>query len=90
MPLPPAAATPTNFSELVDFILGFIDTFIALIFLLAFLVVAWKVIDAWIIHADDENKREEGRAVAMTAVIVMAVMASIWGILALLQAAFAG
>lgn len=54
------------------------------IFAIAFLVVLWKMIDAWVIHADDPSKREEGTTMALTAVIVMVVMVSIWGILALL------
>jgi len=46
----------------------------------------WKIIDAWIIHADNDTKRDEGKAIALTAVIVMVIMASIWGILSFLKA----
>jgi Kef-type K+ transport system membrane component KefB len=77
--------TPSDFNELVNFFLTFVNLFITVIFALAFLVVLWKVVDAWIIHADDPGKREEGTTMALTAVLVMVVMVTIWGILRLLS-----
>jgi Kef-type K+ transport system membrane component KefB len=77
-------STPTDFAGLVGFFLEFINLGITFIFAIAFLVVLWKMIDSWLIHADDPSKREEGTTMALTAVIVMIVMVSIWGILALL------
>lgn len=77
--------TPTNFSEVVNFAIEIINSLIWLIFALAFIVMAWKIIDAWIIHADNDTKREEGKVIAITAVAVMFVMVSVWGILKLLQ-----
>ncbi|MCU0678403.1 MAG: hypothetical protein MUF19_02315 [Candidatus Pacebacteria bacterium] len=77
-------STPTDFSSLVNFFLEFVNIAITALFALAFLVLLWKVIDAWVIHADDPSKREEGTTMAITAVLVMIVMVSIWGILALL------
>ncbi len=76
--------TPTDFSGLVNFFLEFVNIAITVLFALAFLVLMWKVIDAWVIHADDPSKREEGSTMAITAVLVLIVMVSIWGILALL------
>ncbi len=81
--MPPS--TPTNFSELVNFFVSIINSLVAVIFALAFIVVIWKLIDAWILHADNDTKREEGKIIALTAVIVMVVMASVWGILKFLQ-----
>ena len=80
----PPTTTPTTFSELVDFFIGFVNILITALFALAFLVLIWKIIDAWVIHADDEKKRAEGKSLALTAVIVFVVMLSIWGILRLL------
>ncbi len=77
-------STPTDFAGLVNFFLEFVNLGITFIFAIAFLVVLWKMIDAWIIHADDPTRREEGTTMAITAVVVMIVMVSIWGILALL------
>ncbi len=76
--------TPSDFKGLVNFFLEFVNIGITVLFALAFLVLLWKIIDAWIIHADDPSKREEGTTMALTAVLVMIVMVSIWGVLALL------
>jgi len=78
--------TPATFAELVNFFIVIINSLIVLIFALAFIVMMWKIIDAWIIHADNDTKRDEGKAIALTAVIVMVIMASIWGILSFLKA----
>ena len=77
--------TPTTFAGLVSFAVNIINSLVVLIFALAFIVMMWKLIDAWIIHADNDTKRDEGKVVAITAVIVMVIMVSIWGILKLLQ-----
>lgn len=78
--------TPTTFAELVAFFLALINQIIPLIFALAFIFLAWKVVDTWIIHADDETKREEGKVIVVTGVFVFVIMFSIWGILNVLEA----
>ncbi len=82
--------TPTTFAGLVNFILGFINILIPLIFGLIFLFLMVKIIDAWIIHADDDSKREEGKRLMITAVIVMVVMVSAWGIVAMIKSSIFG
>lgn len=81
----PPVTTPTTFAELVSFFLGLINMIIPLLMGAAFLFIMWKLVDAWIIHADDTSKVEEGRTIAMTGVIVFVIMISIWGIIAMLQ-----
>jgi hypothetical protein len=76
--------TPSTFADLVGFFLGLINQIIPLIFAFAFLFIAWKLIDAWIIHPDDGSKREEGKTIIITGVIVLVIMLSGWGILNLL------
>lgn len=76
--------TPTSFAGLVAFFLGLINQIIPLIFGIAFLFIAWKLVDAWIIHADDGSKREEGKTIIITGVIVLVIMLSMWGILNLM------
>jgi len=83
---PTTPITPTTLAELVNFFVGIINSLIVVIFALAFIVMMWKIVDAWIIHADNDTKRDEGKAIALTAVIVMVIMASIWGILSFLKA----
>lgn len=77
--------TPTTFSGLVNFVLGFINILIPALFGIVFLYLLIRIIDAWIIHADDEGKREEGRRMMITAVIVFVLMISAWGIVALIK-----
>jgi len=77
--------TPTTFAELVAFFLDLINQIIPLLMGVAFVYLLWKLIDAWIIHADDASKVEEGKTIIMTGVIVFVVMVSIWGILSLLR-----
>ena len=80
----PPVTTPTTFAELVAFFLGLINQIVPLIFGLAFLFIIWKLIDAWVLHPDDGSKREEGKTIIITGVIVLVIMLSIWGILNLL------
>jgi uncharacterized membrane protein len=77
--------TPTTFAGLVAFFLGLINQIIPLLMGFAFVYLMWKLIDVWVIHADDANKVEEGRTIVMTGVIAFVVMVSIWGILSLLR-----
>jgi hypothetical protein len=79
------STTPTTWAELVNFLLGLINLIIPFIFGLLFFVIMWKIIDAWIIHADDETKRGEGKIIALTGVVVFVIMISIWGIINLLK-----
>ncbi len=77
--------TPTTFKDLVNFILGFINLLIPALFAVVFLYLVIRIIDAWVLHADDDSKREEGKRLMITAVIVFVVMISVWGIIALLR-----
>lgn len=79
------ATTPTTLAELVAFFLGIVNSLIPLLFGIVFLVIIWKLIDAWVLHADDPGSREEGQTIALTGVIVIVIMISVWGILSLLK-----
>lgn len=74
-----------NFSDVVNFFIDMIKLLVPLVFGLTFLVIAWKVIDAWIINGADGEKREEGKNVVFVGVIALVVMSGIWGILSMLQ-----
>lgn len=82
--------TPTNFKDLVDFIISFINVLIPALFGVLFLYIVWRIIDAWIIHADDETKREEGKRLLITAVLVLVLMISTWGIVAMIRLSIFG
>lgn len=90
MPQTPPPTTPTTFAGLVDFIIGFINILIPALFGILFLYLVWKIIDSWIIHADDETKREEGKKYATAAVLVFVLMISAWGIVAMIKTSIFG
>ncbi len=83
-------STPTTLAELVNFIIGLINQFIPLLIAITFLFIVWKLIDAWIIHADDETRRSDGKMIAFVGFVVVFIMISIWGILSFLQSTLAG
>lgn len=79
---------PTGFAALVGELLALLAGFIPLLFALTFIVFAWKLIDAWILHADDPGKRQEGRQTLLVGLVVITIMVSIWGIVAFIRAGF--
>lgn len=81
---------PKNFAEVVDFFLGIIELVVPLIFALALLVIGWKLVDSWILNADNEKKIEEGRAYALWGVLVLVVMSTVWAIIRLLRSSIFG
>lgn len=76
---------PSNFKELVNHVIGIIELLVYLIFALAFVIMTWKLLVAWVFQPDNDKKREDGKIIAVTAAIVMFIMFTIWGILKLLQ-----
>lgn len=82
--------SPENFEGLVQIILGLINIIIPLIFGVVFLVIVWKIIDAWVINGGDPAKRQEGNQLVVIGVIVFVLMIVTWGIVALLRTAFFG
>ncbi len=82
--------TPTTFGGLVDFILGIINMMIPAFLGIIFLVLVWKIIDAWIINAADEKKREEGKRIALVATLVFVLIISAWGIVAMIRQSIFG
>ncbi len=82
--------TPTDFKSLVVFIIDIINLLIPVLFGFLFLYIVWKIIDAWVINAADEGKRKEGKQLVLVAVLVMVLMVSAWGIVALIRKSIFG
>lgn len=83
--------TGTNsFAELVRTLLDFISLLIPLIFAATFLVIAWRLIDAWILHGGDSEKVKEGKSTALIGIIALVIMSAIWGIVAVLRSSLLG
>jgi len=74
-----------TYAELVSKVIGFINFLIPVLFAGVFLVIVWKIIDIWIIHGDSSEDLVKGGRFALTAVLVLVVTVSLWGILALLR-----
>lgn len=81
---------PDTFSELVADLIYLTSLVIPLIFTITLLVIVWKVIDAWILHAGDTTKIDEGKQTVRIGIIALVVMSGIWGILALLRSSLFG
>jgi len=83
-------AAPRNFAEVVSLFLWYIQLLIPLVFGLAFVVTIWGVVQAWVIHGDDTEKISEGRMIALYGVLGLAVMAGLWGLVALFRTSLFG
>ena len=81
---------PTDYKSLVNLFLDIINLLIPALFGILFFFIMWKIFDAWVINAADERKREEGKQLALTAVIVVVVMLSAWGIVTMLSSSIFG
>lgn len=82
--------TPTTFKGLVGFIIDFINILIPTLFALLFVYIVWKIIDAWILNAGNEEKREEGKSLVTTAVLVFVLMVMAWGVVSLIKQSLFG
>lgn len=81
---------PTNFAELVDVALGIINSIIPLLVVLTIAFVIWRVTDAWIINAGDENKVSEGKQAILAGVLALVCMTALWSIVAILRTSLFG
>lgn len=73
-----------DFNALVNAFLDIINLAIPVIFALTLAIVIWKITLAWIISRDPKSI-ETGKHTLLVAVIALTVMASIWGIVRVLQ-----
>ena len=85
-----AMAQPTTFKEFVALIINLINLAIPVLFGVVFLFLAWKVFDSWVIHAGDEAKRQDGKKYALTAVLVVVLMLSAWGVVLVIRESLLG
>ena len=83
----PAPRTPSNFGALVTMILGFIAYLIPLLIAIGLLVFFWGLAK-FILHAEEEDKREEGRQLMLWGAIGLFVMVSFWGLTKILLGTF--
>jgi hypothetical protein len=79
----------TTFQTFVGFITCVIDSsIIPLIFTIAVVMFIWGVVQYFIINADEEAKRAQGKQFMIWGVIALAVMLSVWGLVGILGTTF--
>ena len=82
------AGNPT-FQDLLCYVTKIInDAVIPLIFAVAVVMFIWGVINFFILNADEEGKRAQGRQFMIWGIIALAVMLSIWGLVGILGDTF--
>ncbi|MFA6476653.1 MAG: pilin, partial [Candidatus Paceibacterota bacterium] len=82
------AGDPT-FQDLLCYITKIINNaVIPLMFALATAMFVWGVINFFIINADEEAKKAQGRQFMIWGVIALAVMLSVWGLVDILGSTF--
>jgi hypothetical protein len=64
------------------------DSVIPLIFAIAMVMFIWGVVNFFIINADEEAKREQGRQFMIWGIIALAVMLSVWGLVGIVGSTF--
>ncbi|MDC1205657.1 hypothetical protein N8083_02305 [Candidatus Pacebacteria bacterium] len=77
-----------TFAGLVGKFLEIINVLVLVVFAVTLVILVWQMINAWIIHGGESTAIEEGKKTILTGFIVLIVMASVWGIVALLQGSF--
>mgnify|MGYP001472445378 CR=1 FL=1 len=87
--MPPSNA-PTTYSGFVALVIDIINVLITALLGLLFVYLIWKIIDTWILNAGDQAKREAGRKYAVSAVVVLIVMVSAWGFVAMIKQSLFG
>jgi hypothetical protein len=79
----------TNFQGVLGYITCIINSsVIPLIFALATVMFVWGVVSFFIINADEEAKRAQGKQFMIWGIIALAVMLSIWGLVGILGSTF--
>lgn len=84
---PGTPRSPSDFGDFISMILGFISYLIPLLIAIGLLVFLWGMAK-FILHAEEDEKREEGRQLMMWGAIGLFVMVSFWGLTKILLGTF--
>lgn len=85
------SATSMTFQDLIDTFLSIInEVLIPILLTVTLAVIIWKVVAMLLLHPGDEQMRSDGKRVIVISVIVMTVILSIWGIVALIRTSIFG
>jgi len=83
-------STPNlKFSDYLDYFTCIIgSSVIPFIFALAVVMFIWGIVKYFILNADEEKKRAEGKQFMIWGIIALAVMLSVWGLVGILKTTF--
>lgn len=85
MPLVSAAASINNISDVGSFIINTINNVIVpVLFAVAFIVFLWGAFRTFILGANSEDVKEDGKNLMLYGLIGFFVMVSIWGLVNIL------
>ncbi|KKS04695.1 MAG: hypothetical protein UU82_C0010G0020 [Candidatus Nomurabacteria bacterium GW2011_GWC2_41_8] len=78
-----------KFQDLLCYITRIInDSVIPLIFALATVMFVWGMVNFFILNADEEVKRAQGKQFMIWGIVALAVMLSVWGLVGILGSTF--
>jgi hypothetical protein len=87
--VPVSGAVGSTFQVYVSYIVCIINnSIIPLMFALAVVFFVWGAIKFFIINADEEAKREQGKQFMVWGIVALAVMLSVWGLVNILGVTF--
>ena len=87
-PLLSHAETPETLTEFLKIFKDIFSILIPIIFALTFITISWGVARAWIMGEASEEDVEKGKRLVFIGVIVLALMATVWGIVKMLSTTF--
>ena len=78
-----------KFQDVLCYITGLINnSVIPLIFAVATVAFVWGVVQFFIINADEEKKRAQGKQFMIWGIVALAVMLAVWGLVGILGSTF--
>jgi hypothetical protein len=78
-----------KFQDVLTYITGIINnSVIPLIFAIATVMFVWGVVQFFIINANEEAKRAQGKQFMIWGIVALAVMLSVWGLVGILGTTF--
>jgi hypothetical protein len=83
---PDTGATVQNYLGYVTCLIG--NSVIPFIFAIAVVMFIWGAMKFFIINADEEAKRAQGKQYMIWGIVALAVMLSVWGLVGVLQTTF--
>lgn len=80
-------STSSNLTDIIFLFINLIDQALIVVVALALLFFLWGLMK-FILNADNEEKRKEGKSVMIWGIIALFVMISVWGIVGILVNTF--